>query len=274
MSDIPPTQALDRVLYLAQLVSTPRDIDPILDVVRAITAKRKSSGTLLSDAEVVQLEQAYTAIKDYLLYKDPLRNFTEAELERKVNRALNPELQGPLVRWPWLIIASIWLLYIGCAMLAYLQTESLPIAMGSGMALLLIVIPLLFLLPLKAFRPELRRAYMLICLGVVATAIAGAPLSAVQFFPDLLLDHPLFKHATGIALFLLGTIPYYAGIARFARLQNVRSRLLSPAVMAGLLLAVIGIVALLPHPAIASNRLLYDIPIVGLTFNAIFAVPS
>jgi hypothetical protein len=68
---------VDIVVGAAQIVSQPKEVDAVLDKVRAITAQ--SAGPL-SAADKQALVGVYLYIEDYLVHKEPLQNFTKEEL--------------------------------------------------------------------------------------------------------------------------------------------------------------------------------------------------
>jgi hypothetical protein len=78
---------VDIVVYVANLVSNRRDIDPILDSVRLITA-RHAQGHPISPQDEEQLLNVYLQIEQYLLTKEPLRAFTKETLRQDVAQKL------------------------------------------------------------------------------------------------------------------------------------------------------------------------------------------
>ncbi len=76
---------LDIVLYAAALVSTPKEIDPLLDPVRMITV-RKGPDSSFSETEVSKLTETYLKLETYLVKKEPLRKFAREELRARLPR--------------------------------------------------------------------------------------------------------------------------------------------------------------------------------------------
>jgi hypothetical protein len=83
---------LELVNYAASLASNPREIDPILDQVRAITSNL-SPGQVLSAEEEAILFGVYLRLEQYLATKEPLRSFPRAELRKKLTTSLLERLQ-------------------------------------------------------------------------------------------------------------------------------------------------------------------------------------
>jgi len=79
-------QELDIVLYVANLVSNPVDIAPLLtDLQKVTTHIEKGHELSLDDRKI--LKYVYEHLEGYLLHNDTLRVFTQQELrERIVNR--------------------------------------------------------------------------------------------------------------------------------------------------------------------------------------------
>lgn len=75
---------LEAVLYLASLASNPLQIDPILDPVRQITARTDFKAEQLSTADQNQLQDTLTGLVTYLTTQEPVRAFTEADLDRRL----------------------------------------------------------------------------------------------------------------------------------------------------------------------------------------------
>ncbi|HEX7963495.1 MAG TPA: hypothetical protein VF466_02790 [Candidatus Saccharimonadales bacterium] len=79
---------LELVTAAAALVSDPQHIDPLLDRVRAITAKLQP-GEQPGPTDTAVLLQTYVGIEAYLTANEPLRAFTKEDLRRR----LDPELR-------------------------------------------------------------------------------------------------------------------------------------------------------------------------------------
>lgn len=71
---------IDSIVYLASLASKPREIDPVLDRCRAITAARKSNEPLTPQQKTT-LQEVQEEIKKYLVTKERVRTFQAHQLE-------------------------------------------------------------------------------------------------------------------------------------------------------------------------------------------------
>jgi hypothetical protein len=82
---------LDAVVYAAQLVSNPREIDPILNELRQVTASIPKDNKL-SDTDKSTLVEVYEKIEDYLITKEPLRKLDKAVLRARLTSEFQTEL--------------------------------------------------------------------------------------------------------------------------------------------------------------------------------------
>jgi hypothetical protein len=93
-----PLQELDIVLYVANLVSNPTDIDIVLDDVRTITS-RLQPGQAPTAQDIVVLDKVYSRLEDYLLHQDALRVFTVEELRGRIAKRFS--LSGTIRTTLW-----------------------------------------------------------------------------------------------------------------------------------------------------------------------------
>lgn len=77
------TSVVDAVLYASSLVSSPQDVDVILDQMRTITA-RLEPGEKPSGHDEARLLDVYLKLEHYLLNDDKLQNITENRLRAAV----------------------------------------------------------------------------------------------------------------------------------------------------------------------------------------------
>ncbi len=70
---------LDSVIHVAQMVSDPKTIDPTLDRMRVITAKRRGNDELTA-SEKKELTEVYLKIEEHLISHDPLRKISKSDL--------------------------------------------------------------------------------------------------------------------------------------------------------------------------------------------------
>lgn len=82
-----PRTIIDMVTYAASLVSNSRDIDPLLDKVRAITSRLKP-GQAPSIEDSRQLVDIYLKIEEYLTTTEAARNYSRKELRTHLDPLL------------------------------------------------------------------------------------------------------------------------------------------------------------------------------------------
>ena len=84
---------LDLVNQAAGLVSNPREVDPILDRMRAVTS-RLHPGETLSESDEAALLGVYLSVEEYLVTKEPLRTFSREELRAHMALPLRTRLEA------------------------------------------------------------------------------------------------------------------------------------------------------------------------------------
>lgn len=82
---------LDMITYAAALASDPTVIDPLLDNVRATTAKLGADRTLTAEDER-RMMQLYLQIEQYLTSKEPLRHYHQEALRLQMTDTLRQRL--------------------------------------------------------------------------------------------------------------------------------------------------------------------------------------
>lgn len=74
---------LDVVMQTASLISRPHEADVILDKIRVVSSRLKP-GESLSPEQEKQLALIYLQLEQYLMTKEPLREFKQEELRQKI----------------------------------------------------------------------------------------------------------------------------------------------------------------------------------------------
>jgi hypothetical protein len=87
---------VDLIVYVASLASRPRDIDPILDNLRRITALTQSKHDA-QESNKRELERVYLQIEKYLITEEPVLGLSRESLRTRVDAYFNFEA-GPLIR--------------------------------------------------------------------------------------------------------------------------------------------------------------------------------
>jgi hypothetical protein len=77
--------AIDVIVFTAELVSALREVNPILDKMRVITASKGQNPTLTAEEEET-LAGVYLKLEQYLTQRDPVRRYTTEELRVAVQR--------------------------------------------------------------------------------------------------------------------------------------------------------------------------------------------
>lgn len=108
------TNLVEVVTYLASLASNPREIDPILDTLRIVTARMKGAP---SDEDARELRKVWQQLEDYLVTQEKVRAFTREDLQQRIQHRFH--FGGYLVKraknycWDyWLQHRSVCLLYL------------------------------------------------------------------------------------------------------------------------------------------------------------------
>jgi hypothetical protein len=92
------TSSVDIIIFMASLASDPRNVDSQLDVLRAMTAT-STNLQQLSSIEQTQLKDAYLAIENYLIVKEPVREYTAGTIRQYIDQAI-PDAAKPQTFWP------------------------------------------------------------------------------------------------------------------------------------------------------------------------------
>lgn len=220
---------IDRITYLASLASRFEDIDPLMDTLRGVTATWDSAQPL-QPAELQKLQTLESELKTYLITKDPVRAFTAESLEQKLEERA---ARGGKHKATYLNIPAV----LGPAVLAAGIPFLFPASWLSDEARILVAIPLffvalhigiswLFLSALKNFQQEVRRAFQILCIGVMLFGVTFSHYAIIAAFQ---LDTKYaFLEDGGVSwLVALPFIFIFFGLRIYARQVQVKSRVLS-----------------------------------------------
>lgn len=86
------TNPIDMVVYASGLVSNIGDIDPFLDKMRIITSQLGPDQEP-TPADRRELLEIYIAVEEYLVTKEPLRQFTKEQVRSRLSPELRTELE-------------------------------------------------------------------------------------------------------------------------------------------------------------------------------------
>lgn len=239
---------IDRIIYLGSLASVRRDIDPMMDTIRGITASWQPEHPLATQDRSA-LEGLESQLKAYLVARDPLRSFTSQDLEKRLQTQGRSKVSGISNH-----IRALGATLIGAVVAAVLPfvipvSLALTTRLTVGVTLLLVVISLgtlwFYLTALRNFKPELRRSFLYICVGVIFLALESTHYAIIQLFG--LGDHPVFRYAGLTWLITLSFVFIFLGLRTYARILGIKTRFASwPAFVLGLATTT-AIAILLPH---------------------------
>jgi hypothetical protein len=226
-------ELIDTITYLASLVSEIKAIDADLDTLRTITSKTDIR-VGLSTEERVALERVIAKIKDYLVHRDPLRDFTEASLEERL-QAIGRTDRPNSTQFGYGVAA---LISFACSLPVIFVSPSLsPWGRLFLAAPIFILATALFncwfyLSSLQNFKLELRRVFMYFCIGSIVLGV-----QFIHFISITLLhqeQESLYRYG-GLTIFAsIALMAIYIGLRKYARILSIQTRFTS----AGLFLAV------------------------------------
>lgn len=260
---------IDRIAYLASLVSEPQTVDTTLDKLRIITSRASQPTT----QDIQTLKSVQTELEDYLIHKERLRTFTKASLQANMERHF-------ATKNPRRDIQKAALGRIGLTIAVCAAITGLPAALGlmEGQVVLAFFICTLFVglaLLFKSIKKDLV-AQLHGSVNYLMAATIGTGLFALNF-PIIaasghLESHPMFQHGG----FLAAAIPvygfYYLAFYFYAKQLNVAiPRLLRPTGVAVSALLVAVTLTVLPHPVAASHEIFFDLAVIGFGVSVYFS---
>ncbi len=217
---------IERVTYLASLASNYQAIDAMMDALRSVTADWDGTSPL-SSAQTDRLRDLEGRLTQYLITKDPVRTFTADSLAKQLDAHAG---RHPLrsVRLSLLGVVGSSLLAAGAPFLvpSFSREESALLGIPLFFVVLHIGISWLYLSALKNFQEEVRRAFQLICVGVILFGAVFSHYAAISAFH--LESQPLFKDAGITWIVALPFIFFFFGLRLYAKQVQVKTRLLSP----------------------------------------------
>lgn len=257
---------VDNVIYLASLASEPAKVDPLLDKLRIITSQWRPEEALHPAART-ELKGLSEQIIDYLVTDDPLRNFSRESLEQRI-QSKSQKTEKKIINY--------WLVVVGCLALASI-TLLLPVISVNAKLSLAVPIFLLalavmttwfYLTSLGSFKPELKRAFIYLCVGNIGLGFQYIAFSAIALLG--IGNLPALRYAGMPIIAAVSYFLIYFGIRLYALILKVRSRLTSlrlALIITTILLIGISILAYLSHTTNAIWLVLseLDIFIIGVS---------
>ncbi len=263
-------EQIDRIVYLASLTSKFDEVDPMMDDLRSITASWDGQSALES-SQARRLNELEARLKQYLITSDPVRTFTTESLSQQLadhggKGKTNTALRSAVIILLTSLVAagSGYLPFIPLSLhnRQYFAIPMLFVAMSIG-------ISWLYLTALKNFKDEVRKAFKIFSIGVIAFGPAFSQYAIIQAFD--LTRYPLFQFA-GITWLLV--LPYffmYLGIRLYAKQLGVQSWTMKLLIAVAAWAVVVALAAFIPavahqdeYVAIFQNTGTYSMPFFAL----------
>lgn len=260
---------IERITYTASLATTPEDIDSFLDSFREVTSRADPSRPL-DTYERAKLLTVQQQLEEYLVTRERLRLFTQESLQLQIEQ----HIQGGTDKKSRIRLILVLAIAFGGAVTAasVLQLSNIEqrIQVGGATAFSLLTVGAgwLFLTALPAFKSELRKAFLVICTGVIVLGISllEQPVMEVFGLRQYWLTSILYPLPILVAAAL-----FHTGDAMYVRLIGIKNFWTTawPVVIACALLSVI--TWFLPHPATSESELVHDIA--AVTWACITVLP-
>lgn len=249
---------IDRVTYLASLVSNKKDIEPYLNELRMATSwlePNAPAGGADKAGVSATLHKLESELRDYLVHKEPLRAFTDDSIEQ---RLYERQQAGSLIRrLRWQMVALIVFAAVFAAGILSLppiadsgkRSEVVGTTFITGLYFGAVY---LFLSCLKQFSPAVRAAYRLFAFGFVAgaTTVLASVCIVVAYATN-----PPWQTLWFTTLgFPVSYVMFYFASRRLAQMQRVKSAVLNWPLVGLVAVVCASVVALLP-----GGRSLYEI---------------
>lgn len=223
------TSVLDVDMYLASLASNPREIEPILDAVRVVTAQATVK-EISSTKDIQKLQDVQTQLEAYLVTKERARAFTREELWQRIQHHFH--FGGYFAKRAKKLLIGLLAVTPLCLLgMLIPQPSGLPasiadafgplIAIGLLITWLCVIAALQFWLGLGGFQQEVKRAYAAICVGTIFVGLGVLQLPVIVSLGWL--DTPLFTAGGFMALHVTSVTVLFWGTCLFARAVGVKN---------------------------------------------------
>lgn len=267
---------IDRITYTASLVTRVREVDPYLDKLRAITARTDFSPQNMTDEQYATLVSLQQQLESYLVERESLRSFTPESLQVQIEQHLagNQNARRGLTQMMTVLgIAGVAAVVVGLLPITSQDTQQHIILTGAVTSSVMnLGAAWLFVSALAAFKSQLRRAFIFICTGIVifCLSILAQPLIelwSLRASSDIttLIIMPAVLISTGFI---------YAGIAKYAALAGVISRLLSVKTLLTFAIPLAVAAFLIPAPAAQDSKIIFSLSILMHLWVVLLAIMS
>lgn len=261
-------QQIERILVLAKLGSDPETIDPLLDTLRIVTAQWDETKPLGPDDQS-SLDELEQKLRTHLLHDDSLRRFTPETL----NERLRPrQTKHDTAKRDALFILVASAVAAGLPFLLTLFSfpfqKSVLLTIPFFLVTLHAGIAWLYLSALSNFKQEFKRAFILICVGIILLAVVFSHYIAIEFLG--LAQLPLFRYGGITALATLCYAFMYFGLRKYAGLLNIKSFFTSLPVLLGVAGVVVAAAVLVPHAKQQAFEPYFDLALACLWLFTMF----
>lgn len=259
------SQRINRITYLASLVSEPGSVDIMLDRLRVITA----TSTQLSSHDHEKLESIQRELEDYLIHKERLRSFTKESLQTNVERHFATENPVQKAKRAALkqIMTSVVISSVITSLLVILQVIQGQVIIAFLIFALFVGLAIIYQSFKKDLVIQLRGSLNYLMVAIVGNGIFALnfPIIAASSYLE---SHPMLQHGG----FLIGAVPvyafYYGAFYLYAKQLKVSiPRLLKPrgAILTAVVIAIVA--SLVPHPVAVPHEIYFDLAVVGFAVS-------
>ncbi len=238
-------ELINKIVYLGSLVSDIRAIDPMMNVLRRVTATRNPAISLNAQDRGT-LENLEIQLRNFLVNQDHLRSFTPETLEQRV-REFSGRERGEMSPAGRNLLAII-VITLGAIALPFIWrwpvlSSSVKFLVAGPAVYFTNISGAAWLIQsaLKNFTAKFRKGFIIFSYGLVGLCIA---FSQYAFIPLLGLDNsPWFKYIGFVPIVLIPYIVMYFGIRTYTRAVGIQDWASSLRLVAGAIAVVIGLLA-------------------------------
>jgi len=259
------TALIDRIVYLASLAST-SDVDARMDTLRTITA-RMQPDVPLPEQDRLTLQGLESELKQYLITKDPLRDFTAESLEQRLRARVAMGKQAASSHFGLLTAFSLLAPSLVFLMPSLSWAAKVLLYIPVFFVVISSVIVWVYITALRNFKPELRQVLLYQCAAAIAMAIALAvyiPLHLLRWSELPFFQYGGLPWGGGVCMLLL-----YLSLRRYAQLLGLRAWSMSFRVLFIAIASAVFVGAVVPHTEVAYEQYL-RISVVGMFMLATF----
>ncbi|HSW77357.1 MAG TPA: hypothetical protein VLG36_00990 [Candidatus Chromulinivoraceae bacterium] len=218
----PANLLIDRIIYIASLVTNPAEVDTELDTLRSVTARIDDVSQPLKSQDRSALLRVQEQLEAYLVTREPLRQFTPDSLQLQIEQHMDGGFGRKSRTQLLIVIATATTLAIGASVLPLATIADRIMAGGATeFSLLTVGAAWLFWTALPAFKSDLRQAFLLICAGVTLLGISMLEQ------PILILLNLRHYPITGILFplpILFGALLFHVGNLTYVHILGIHNR--------------------------------------------------